>query len=68
MELSLTVSVALITVIIFASILGTLTPLLLERFKIDPALATGPFITTTNDVVGLGFYFLIGRLILNHLI
>jgi magnesium transporter len=68
MELSLTVSVALITVIIFASILGTLTPLLLEKFKIDPALATGPFITTTNDVVGLGFYFLIGRLILNHMI
>jgi magnesium transporter len=65
-DLALTVSTALISVIIFASILGTVTPLLLEKFKIDPALATGPFITTTNDVVGLGFYFMIGRLILGQ--
>jgi magnesium transporter len=64
LDLAFTVSTALVSVIIFASILGTLTPLLLERFKIDPALATGPFITTTNDIIGLGFYFLIGRLIL----
>jgi len=63
-DLSITVSVALVSVIIFASILGTVTPLLLDRAKIDPALATGPFITTTNDIVGLGFYFLISRLIL----
>ena len=61
---SLVVSIALITVIIFASLLGTITPLVLERFKIDPALATGPFITTTNDVIGLGFYFTLGRLLL----
>jgi magnesium transporter len=64
LDLSFTVSTALVSVIIFASILGTLTPLLLERFKIDPALATGPFITTTNDIIGLGFYFIIGRIIL----
>jgi magnesium transporter len=63
-DLALTVSTALVSVIIFASVLGTLTPMLLERFKIDPALATGPFITTTNDIIGLGFYFLIGRVIL----
>lgn len=63
-QLSIVVSIALITVIIFASLLGTLTPLVLERFKIDPALATGPFITTTNDVIGLGFYFLLARLLL----
>jgi magnesium transporter len=63
-DLSFTVSSALLSVIIFASILGTVTPLLLERFKIDPALATGPFITTTNDIVGLGFYFLISRVML----
>lgn len=63
-DLALTVSTALLSVIVFASILGTLTPLVLERFKVDPALATGPFITTTNDIIGLGFYFLIGRVIL----
>jgi len=63
-DLSMVVSIALITVIIFASILGTVTPLVLERFKIDPALATGPFITTINDVIGLGVYFLLGRMLL----
>lgn len=63
-DLSMVVSIALITVIIFASLLGTVTPLLLVRLKVDPALATGPFITTTNDVIGLGVYFLLGRLLL----
>lgn len=63
MELSLTVSIALITVIIFASLLGTFVPMLLDRMKIDPALATGPFITTTNDLLGLGVYFFVGRLL-----
>lgn len=63
-DLSMVVSIALITVIIFASLLGTITPLVLERFKVDPALATGPFITTTNDVIGLGVYFSLGRLML----
>lgn len=63
-DLSMVVSIALITVIIFASLLGTITPLVLERFKVDPALATGPFITTTNDVIGLGVYFSLGRLLL----
>jgi len=63
-NLSLVVSVALVTVVIFASLLGTITPLILERFNIDPALATGPFITTINDVIGLGVYFSLGRLLL----
>ncbi len=63
-NLSMVVSIALITVIVFASLLGTITPLILERFKIDPALATGPFITTINDVIGLGVYFSLGRLLL----
>lgn len=63
-DLSMVVSIALITVIIFASLLGTITPLILERFRIDPALATGPFITTTNDVIGLGVYFMLGRILL----
>ncbi|MDP2174412.1 MAG: magnesium transporter [Bacteroidota bacterium] len=63
-DLSFVVSLALVTVIIFASILGTITPLVLDKFKIDPALATGPFITTTNDIIGLGVYFSLGRLLL----
>jgi magnesium transporter len=58
------VSIALLSVILFASIIGTLIPLILERFKIDPALATGPFITTTNDLVGLFLYFSLARLML----
>ncbi|HHN48802.1 MAG TPA: magnesium transporter, partial [Bacteroidales bacterium] len=60
--LSITVSVALMSVIAFAAIFGTFVPLALDRFKIDPALATGPFITTSNDIVGLFLYFMIGRM------
>lgn len=62
MALSMTVSTALMSVILFASIFGTFVPLALERLKIDPALATGPFITTSNDIIGLFIYFLIGRM------
>jgi magnesium transporter len=62
LALSVTVSLALMTVISFAAIFGTFVPLALDRFKIDPALATGPFITTSNDIIGLFIYFMIGRL------
>jgi magnesium transporter len=51
-------------VIIIAAIFGTFIPLTLNRFKIDPALATGPFITTVNDVLGLWIYFLIGKVMI----
>lgn len=61
--LGLTVSLALFTVIIIAAILGTLIPLVLDKYGVDPALATGPFITTMNDVVGLFIYFSMGMLI-----
>lgn len=50
------VSIALLCVVIFASVFGTLVPLTLERFKVDPALATGPFIAITNDIVGMLIY------------
>lgn len=60
--LGLVVSLSLFTVIIIAGIFGTLIPLLLDKYKIDPALATGPFITTLNDVVGLFIYLTIGIL------
>ena len=63
--LSITVSISLLSVIIFAALFGTFIPLILDKYKIDPALATGPFITTINDVLGLFIYFLIGQLILS---
>ena len=50
---TLAVSFSLFAVVIFASIFGTFVPLTLERFKIDPALATGPFISITNDIIGM---------------
>ncbi len=61
--LAATVSVALFTVIICASFLGTFVPLTMNRFKINPALATGPFVTTLNDIIGISIYFLVGRLL-----
>ncbi len=64
-DLSLTVSIALLSVIIFAALFGTFVPLTLNKYKIDPALATGPFITTVNDILGLFIYFLIGQLIIS---
>jgi len=63
LALTFTVSTSLFVVIIFAAIFGTLIPLLLNRIKIDPALATGPFITTMNDIMGLFIYFLMGRIL-----
>ncbi|MEF9923042.1 MAG: magnesium transporter [Muribaculaceae bacterium] len=53
------VSLSLFAVVIFASIFGTLVPLTLERLKIDPAIATGPFITITNDIIGMLIYMTI---------
>jgi magnesium transporter len=62
--LTATVSLALFTVIIFASIFGTFVPLILNRYKVDPALATGPFITTTNDIMGLLIYLALTNMLL----
>ena len=61
--LTLTVSTALLAVILFAALFGTFIPLILNRIKVDPALATGPFITTMNDIIGLFLYMIIGRLL-----
>lgn len=60
--LGIVVSVSLFVVIVFAGIFGTLIPLILNKYKIDPALATGPFVTTLNDVLGLFIYFTVGAL------
>ncbi|MCC6371259.1 MAG: magnesium transporter [Bacteroidia bacterium] len=62
-RLAATVSSALLTVILCASFLGTFVPLTMNRFKINPALATGPFVTTLNDIIGSTIYFLMGRML-----
>ena len=64
--LTISASLALFIVIVFASIFGTFIPLALNRFKIDPAIATGPFITTVNDITGLLIYLSIARYALLH--
>lgn len=56
-KLSTVVSIALFSVVIFASLIGTITPLVLNKLGFNPALASGPFITTMNDLLGLGIYF-----------
>lgn len=65
LSLCLTVSISLLAVIVFAAVFGAFIPLTLNRYNIDPALATGPFITTINDVFGLFIYFWIGQIILS---
>ena len=62
--LAITVSLSLIIVIIFAALFGTFIPLTLQKYNVDPAVATGPFITTISDILGLLIYFLIGQTIL----
>lgn len=61
--LGITVSIALFVVIIFAAVMGSMIPLILNKYKIDPALATGPFVTTLNDVLGLFIYFTVGMIL-----
>ncbi|MEQ1586949.1 MAG: magnesium transporter [Cyclobacteriaceae bacterium] len=62
--LNLVVALALFFVVVFASFIGTVTPLILNRMGFNPALASGPFITTTNDLLGLAVYFLTIHLLL----
>jgi magnesium transporter len=61
LKLGFVVSIALFAVVMLASIMGTITPLILDKFGINPALASGPFITTANDLLGLGVYFVIAH-------
>jgi len=61
---SITIAIALIAVIVMAALIGTFIPIFLDKRGIDPAVATGPFITTSNDVFGILIYFLIAKLIL----
>jgi magnesium transporter len=53
----LTIGLAMFCVVLLASFMGTVTPLVLDKFGINPAIASGPFITTANDLLGLAVYF-----------
>ena len=64
LDMSITISVSMILVIVVAALIGTSVPIILEKFGIDPAIATGPFITTGNDVVGILLFFYIAKIIL----
>lgn len=63
-QVSLTIAISLLTVIIMAALIGTFVPLILDKRGIDPAIATGPFITTSNDIFGIFMFFYIAKLIL----
>lgn len=60
-----TIGLAMFCVVLLASFMGTVTPLVLNRFGINPAIASGPFITTANDLIGLAVYFGVAVLLLN---
>ncbi|MFD0796216.1 magnesium transporter [Maribacter chungangensis] len=61
---ALAISLSLIAVIVVAGFIGTFTPLFLHKRGIDPAIATGPFITTSNDIFGILIYFMIAKMVL----
>ncbi len=63
-EISSTIVLALVIVMILASLIGTFIPITLHKYGVDPAIATGPFITTSNDIFGLLIYFSIAKMIL----
>lgn len=65
---TMAVSIALFCVVMFASVFGTFVPLTLEKLKIDPALATGPFISITNDIVGMIIYMVVSSVLMIHLV
>jgi magnesium transporter len=61
---SLTICLALLTVIVIAAVIGTFVPLVLNSRGIDPAVSTGPFISTSNDILSVLIYFMVAKLLL----
>ncbi|MEM7087306.1 MAG: magnesium transporter [Bacteroidota bacterium] len=61
---SATIAVSMLSVIIIAALIGTFVPIILDKRGIDPAIATGPFITTSNDIFGIFLFFYISKIIL----
>lgn len=64
LKLSLTISLSMMSVIIVSALIGTFTPIILNKKGVDPAIATGPFITTSNDIFGIFLFFYIAKIIL----
>jgi magnesium transporter len=62
-RLAFTAGLSLLFVIILSTCIGTTVPLILHRFNVDPAIATGPFITTSNDIIGLAIFFAMATLL-----
>ena len=61
---SATIAISMLSVIIIAALIGTFVPIVLDKKGIDPAIATGPFITTSNDIFGIFLFFYISKIIL----
>lgn len=61
---SVTIAISMLSVIIVAALIGTFVPIILDRRGIDPAIATGPFITTSNDIFGIFLFFYLSKVIL----
>lgn len=68
MALTLTVSSALFSVVVIASLFGSIIPLVLQRISIDPAVATGPFVSTMNDILGMFVYLALGSLFFSYFV
>ncbi|MBL6649913.1 MAG: magnesium transporter [Flavobacteriaceae bacterium] len=64
LNLSITISLSMLCVIVVAALIGTSIPIILDKRGIDPAIATGPFITTSNDIFGIFLFFYIAKIIL----
>ena len=63
-DVSLTIALSMLCVIIVSALIGTFVPIVLNRRGIDPAIATGPFITTSNDIFGIFLFFYIAKWLL----
>ncbi|WP_236939295.1 magnesium transporter [Evansella clarkii] len=61
------IGVSLFMTVVVSGLTGTIIPLLIHKTKVDPAVASGPFITTVNDIVALFIYFSIATSLLNYL-
>ena len=62
--ISLTIAGSMMGVIIIAALIGTFVPIILNKRGIDPAIATGPFITTANDIFGIFLFFYMAKILL----
>ena len=65
--LAFIISVSMFITVSLSTVIGTIIPVIINKFKIDPAVASGPFITTINDTLGLLIYFSIATFFLEHL-